>query len=1265
MSRYAVKIYDKHDNLLGVLPLTVTPEYRRRKNQATGFSFGVLADDERVEVLRAARFCTLLRNGVEKAAGYIVDRDFSQNPYRIDCITNEALLRRNITPATWKGWNHMDLADAVKDALLDFSVQVRNTADHWGAAVDSYRVDLATEPGEVHLAKDSNGQYYPYGYIVVEFDFGSITRYQLLRWMEITGEGSGGFTHEDHEIPGQTIKMQYAVSDNGVSWSEWSTELQSVFPAEDGVALSGNERYIRIKANLYTDDTEAPDAEDNPVGLTPRLLGVEVIARKPGIVTEGNIAESTGVILEGYTFERENALRVIQSLCEEHGYEFQVDGQKQLHFAEQLGEDKTHIVLQRTQNMNIQTLQDNAMNLQNVVLCLGAGEGPGQLQTTLRDEESITFFGDEFPGLYTDNQADTMEKLTTGGQRYLQEHAWPKQEFVARVAPEEFFDEEFGCYDMVTVVDPVRGTVTELRILDEEVREDTGGEDVTLGLNTTLDNIIEKIVKPSPIPSEGVEPAAPTGLILITGPEFIELRWSGKADYFVIEHSTNGTEYKVLESKWTGNRFRHDGLTLGSQHWYRILGVVAGKQSAVVGPVSAKAWDDYYPDQVAWAACSFIYKIILNWHPVANVVGYEVRTDTNFGANDNKLVFRGDALTYVIENPVLRDYTFYIKALDRSGKYSHDHSSINLTRPVPSTPAQPVITEFFSALWIEIQPVADQGIMGYNVYTTPCDEGGTPTGDTKVDSYPSAQRVTYYAQPKQSYLIEISAFDVIGEGPKSSPVQATTREIDDIAQFAQEIIPPRVVDVLPTLPDPDYPEGCLVVLTTDHKLYRSTGAEWTADIETADLAGQIVAEQIAEEAIQAVHIAEHAVESAKLAIGAVTADILAANAVTETKISDNAISTPKIQTGAVTAGKVAAEAITTEKLNALAVTADKIAANAITAAKIAAGAIIAEKIATGAVTTDKLDALAVTAAKIAANAITADKIAANAITAAKIAAGAIGVNELAAQAVTAEKLAAGSIEAYVAAVQQAFIDSAHIINVQADKIKVGGEQASLPIAIDPSQVALYRFDNSLLSTQGQRPVGIDPDADWEIIEEQYFKNADLLGGKPAEAYMLTENLVGTIKAYGGTTPPAGYLECNGQAVSRTTYAALLSVIGTTWGPGDGSTTFNVPDLRGEFLRGWDHGRGIDSGRTLGSSQLDQMQRITGSLTQNLLRNPPTTSGAISSSHDDYRAFSSGGLNMHRHTLSFDSANSPSARTSLTTSGETRSRNKAVMYIIKY
>jgi len=74
-----------------------------------------------------------------------------------------------------------------------------------------------------------------------------------------------------------------------------------------------------------------------------------------------------------------------------------------------------------------------------------------------------------------------------------------------------------------------------------------------------------------------------------------------------------------------------------------------------------------------------------------------------------------------------------------------------------------------------------------------------------------------------------------------------------------------------------------------------------------------------------------------------------------------------------------------------------------------------------------------------------------------------------------------------------------------------------------------------------------------------------------------------------STAPTGFIKANGAAVSRTTYSALFTAIGTTFGAGDGSTTFNVPDLRGEFVRGWDDSRGVDSGRGFGTSQTDDFE----------------------------------------------------------------------------
>ena len=70
--------------------------------------------------------------------------------------------------------------------------------------------------------------------------------------------------------------------------------------------------------------------------------------------------------------------------------------------------------------------------------------------------------------------------------------------------------------------------------------------------------------------------------------------------------------------------------------------------------------------------------------------------------------------------------------------------------------------------------------------------------------------------------------------------------------------------------------------------------------------------------------------------------------------------------------------------------------------------------------------------------------------------------------------------------------------------------------------------------------------------------------------------------------PTGWLKANGAAISRTVYAALFAALGTTFGAGNGSTTFNLPDLRGEFPRGWDDGRGADSGRAFGAAQAHEV-----------------------------------------------------------------------------
>ncbi|MBP2632151.1 MAG: Tail Collar domain protein [Firmicutes bacterium] len=78
--------------------------------------------------------------------------------------------------------------------------------------------------------------------------------------------------------------------------------------------------------------------------------------------------------------------------------------------------------------------------------------------------------------------------------------------------------------------------------------------------------------------------------------------------------------------------------------------------------------------------------------------------------------------------------------------------------------------------------------------------------------------------------------------------------------------------------------------------------------------------------------------------------------------------------------------------------------------------------------------------------------------------------------------------------------------------------------------------------------------------------------------------VGAVEYFARFSAPEGWLKADGSAVSRVDYANLFDAVGTMFGDGDGSTTFNLPDLRGEFVRGFDDSRGIDKGRVFGSKQ---------------------------------------------------------------------------------
>jgi microcystin-dependent protein len=279
-----------------------------------------------------------------------------------------------------------------------------------------------------------------------------------------------------------------------------------------------------------------------------------------------------------------------------------------------------------------------------------------------------------------------------------------------------------------------------------------------------------------------------------------------------------------------------------------------------------------------------------------------------------------------------------------------------------------------------------------------------------------------------------------------------------------------------------------------------------------------------------------------------------------------------------------------------------------------ADAVITAVIPNASIATVKLADSSVTTPKIADSNVTTVKIADNAVTTVKILNSAVTTGKIADSNVTTNKIADGS--------------------VTTDKLADGA-------------VATQKITDSSVTTE------------------------KLANGAVTSAKIDPQSALpsGAVTAFAGVAAPTGWLLCDGSAVSRATYAALFSVIGTTYGSGNGSTTFNLPDLRGEFIRGLDNGRGVDSGRALGTSQGDATRNITGSWRTHSGsfdgRNFAVggTGGAyasqVSSAFGTADSWQTSSTNRNFTEVTFD------ASRVVPTASENRPRNVALLYCIKF
>lgn len=163
------------------------------------------------------------------------------------------------------------------------------------------------------------------------------------------------------------------------------------------------------------------------------------------------------------------------------------------------------------------------------------------------------------------------------------------------------------------------------------------------------------------------------------------------------------------------------------------------------------------------------------------------------------------------------------------------------------------------------------------------------------------------------------------------------------------------------------------------------------------------------------------------------------------------------------------------------------------------------------------------------------------------------------------------------------------------------------------------------------------------VTAQQAINAPSFGGAGAQILMP----VGAVIPFPMNLVPNGWLAANGAAVSRTTYAALFAYLGTTFGAGDGSTTFNLPDLRGYFIRGFGTNSDGTASGTFGAKQADDFKSHTHVL---------SVRGGSASGSNFFAASVIGGTNNDRN-LTATAANAGGT--------ETRPANIAMLYCIKF
>lgn len=715
-----IRFYDRNLKPVGqpILESQVR-EARRRPNAADYASFSIPNDLEEQDQLGIATFVTIHEGYNPLVSGYTESRDLSGDDYSFVVQGHAHRLKQYKTPHQWQLWNGMDLADVAREHLKAFKSKRWNTKDDWQSAV-RHNVDIEMEPGSVLLEMEphpddpDNTRPKAFGYVEFRLDLGdkALGAGRIARWSETVG------SHVRISVQSRAAETQSAL--NSTPWGPEMTAVH-VDTIQDnetkGVPVSGAGRWVDIRVNLRTEDQDSPrtgaDGEIIGYGFTPILEGLELIWREPTFLEEGNIPQSTGVVVQGFEFNRVDFLQSLAELCNDNGWEFIVrhdeeqekivldlgqntnDGWKPV-----LGVDRTisspePLVIEHGRNIEIKVLRDNTAKIANILDCWGAGEGARQLHVQLRHEQSILENG-EFPDDFHAPDVETMAELLALGQAELEKRAYPEVVFTVEMPFDHL--EDFGKVrlgDTITVVHPKSRQQFSARIMEEGFQLTDRARTVRWGLNDIIRNPMEQMLGRRPSSRTlGELPKVPTQVIAQPGPGYNVVRWTSDADSWAIRYRTTGDGWHYEDVKV--KEYVHTQVEPNTEWEYQVA-AIKGKQisdwSASVYTTAEWMEDDPTPpdpasnlnaQQITDVESDGVVRISvqLTWDKSTSENAHQQFVQrTSGGATITLATLNKEAQMYV-DTQRLRpgqSYTWQVVTVSKAGVYSSVNPTATLT----------------------------------------------------------------------------------------------------------------------------------------------------------------------------------------------------------------------------------------------------------------------------------------------------------------------------------------------------------------------------------------------------------------------------------------------------------------------------------------------------------------------------------------------------------------------------------------------------------